>query len=396
MRARIGMIAAAFATVALVSAPTAADAASKTWGELNVHDGGTLRGQAHGTASTTTVHLRNASVYSGTSYEPSRVETSWYFHEDVQDPDGSYHTSWEYEGRADTPNAASTSVHSSTVQISSTTRPKAAPNRGSACRSPGAFPCRVRRPLFSRSLIDNSVTTALVVDAVGRRYGRRRAIDGISFEWDAGALGIAGANGSGKSTLLGLCSGVIRPTSGSVTIATDGVASPPSSARVGFVPQSFGFPGSLRIGDMVSYAAWLQGVPQPRFASRDALAAVDLAGDAQVPLGKASGGMVRRAGIAAALVSRPDILILDEPSAGVDVGQRATLRALLRRQADERLVLLSSHLGDDFTEVCTGLLVLDRGRRVFEGAPGEALRVTGATSLEAAIVALPRIGKRAS
>jgi ABC-2 type transport system ATP-binding protein len=234
------------------------------------------------------------------------------------------------------------------------------------------------------------VTTVLRVDAVSRHYGRRAAVDGISFEWDAGALGVAGANGSGKSTLLGLCSGVLRPTSGSVTIVSDGVAVPPSSARVGFVPQSFGFPGSLRIGEMVSYAAWLQGVAQPTSAARDALVAVDLAGDAKVALGKASGGMVRRAGIAAALVSRPDVLILDEPSAGVDVGQRASLRALLRKQAEERLVLLSSHLGDDFTEVCTGLLVLDTGRQVFEGALSDALRVTGASTLEAAILALSR------
>jgi hypothetical protein len=117
MRARVGMVAAVVAVVALVSVPTAADAAGKSWGELNVSDGGTLRGQAKGTASATTVHLKNASVYSGTAYEPSRVETSWYFHEEEQDPDGSYHTSWEYEGRGDTPNAASTKDHSATVEI---------------------------------------------------------------------------------------------------------------------------------------------------------------------------------------------------------------------------------------------------------------------------------------
>lgn len=240
------------------------------------------------------------------------------------------------------------------------------------------------------------MTTVLAVDEVGRSYGRRLAVDGISFEWDAGALGIAGANGSGKSTLLGLCSGVLRPSTGAIQIESDGVTGPPASSRVGFVPQSFGFPGSLRIGEMVAYAAWLQGVPRAKSASRDALAAVDLVADGSVPLGKASGGMVRRAGIAAALVSRPDILILDEPSAGVDVGQRAALRALLRSQARQRLVLLSSHLGDDFTEVCAGLLVLDSGRQVFMGTPADALRVTGAANLESAIVALPRVKARAS
>ena len=117
VRARIGMITAVVAAVALVSAPAAANAASKSWSGLKVYDGGTLRGMASGTASTTSVHLKNTSKYSGTAYEPARVETSWYFREEVKDPDGSYHTSWEYEGRGDTPNAASTSTRSATVQI---------------------------------------------------------------------------------------------------------------------------------------------------------------------------------------------------------------------------------------------------------------------------------------
>jgi hypothetical protein len=110
------MVAAVVAAVALVSVPTAADAAGKLWGSLSVSDGGAVRGKASGTASTTTVHLKNTSIYTGNATEPTRVETSWYFHEDVQDPDGSYHTSWEYEGRGDTPNAGSSSVHSSSVQ----------------------------------------------------------------------------------------------------------------------------------------------------------------------------------------------------------------------------------------------------------------------------------------
>jgi ABC-2 type transport system ATP-binding protein len=234
------------------------------------------------------------------------------------------------------------------------------------------------------------VSTTLVVDSVGRRYGRRSAVVDVSFEWDAGALGVAGSNGSGKSTLLGMCAGVIAPSSGSVTLIVDGVAMSPRAGRVGYVPQQFGFPRSLRIADMVAYSAWLQGVDNPSDAASVALQAVDLQDDALLALGKASGGMVRRAGIAAALVSRPDVLVLDEPSAGVDVEQREVLRSLIRAQATERLVLLSSHIGDDFTGVCRELMILDHGRPVFTGTPSAAIELAGGQSMEKAIVEIPK------
>lgn len=234
------------------------------------------------------------------------------------------------------------------------------------------------------------MSTTLVVDSVGRRYGRRSAVSDVSFEWDGGALGIAGSNGSGKSTLLGMCAGVVAPSSGSVTLIVDGVAMSPRAGRVGYVPQQFGFPRSLRIADMVAYSAWLQGVAGPAEAASAALQAVDLQDEALLALGKASGGMVRRAGIAAALVSRPDVLVLDEPSAGVDVEQREVLRSLIRSQATERLVLLSSHIGDDFTAACRELIILDHGRPVFTGTPAEVIEAGGGQSIEKAIVEIPR------
>lgn len=237
--------------------------------------------------------------------------------------------------------------------------------------------------------------TTLVVDSVGRRYGRRSAVTEVTFDWDSGALGIAGSNGSGKSTLLGMCAGVIAPSSGSVTLIADGVAMSPRAGRVGYVPQQFGFPSSLRIADMVAYSAWLQGVAHPSDAASWALREVDLQDEALLALGKASGGMVRRAGIAAALVSRPDVLVLDEPSAGVDVEQREVLRTLIRAQARERLVLLSSHIGDDFTGVCRQLIVLDRGRSVFEGTPADAINAGGGESIEKAIVEIPKRARAA-
>lgn len=234
------------------------------------------------------------------------------------------------------------------------------------------------------------MSAVLLVDSVVRRFARRTAVDGVSFEWESGALGVAGSNGSGKSTLLAMCAGVLEPSAGLVTLVADGVASSPRSGRVGYVPQQFGFPGSLRIEDMVAYSGWLQGIRAPAAAAAAALASVGLEGEARLPLGKASGGMVRRAGIAAALVSRPDVLVLDEPSAGVDVEQRGVLRALVRSLAEEHLVLLSSHVGEDFTETCRELLILDHGRASFFGSPAEAMKVSGEESIEGAIVEIPR------
>ncbi|HEY4269355.1 MAG TPA: hypothetical protein VGM94_14325 [Galbitalea sp.] len=114
---RVWLLAAIVAALALASFPQAANAASKKWGVLKISVGGTYRGFADGTASTTTVNLKNTSRYSGTAYMPSRVETEWYFHDEVQDPDGVYHTSWTYHDRGDTPVAKSMATHIATVQI---------------------------------------------------------------------------------------------------------------------------------------------------------------------------------------------------------------------------------------------------------------------------------------
>lgn len=234
------------------------------------------------------------------------------------------------------------------------------------------------------------------IDSLVVKFGRRAALSGVSFEWKEGALGLTGSNGSGKSTLLGVLAGTIRPHSGTVVVADGGSPIELGSLRVGFVPQSFEFPRGMRIVDFVRYAAWLQGVHNPEARANEALAQVGLDDVASRRLGHASGGMVRRAGLAAALVGDPQLVILDEPTTGIDPEQRAVIRGLLQNLAQTRAVVLSSHIAEDLEAICATVVILDAGRLAFAGTTERAKTLAGTETFEGAIVAIPQRGAHAT
>jgi ABC-2 type transport system ATP-binding protein len=236
-------------------------------------------------------------------------------------------------------------------------------------------------------LSKRSVST--VAESLSVRFGRKRALTDVSFAWQQGVLGVTGANGSGKSTLLEACAQIVRPSSGRVVSVLERNGSV-EAARIAYVPQNPTFPRSLTILDFVAYSAWLQDAG--RASARLAAAAVESVGltaERHTRLGRASGGMVRRATFAAALVTDPDLLILDEPTTGVDAEQRAVMRELISQQAAERSVILSSHIVEDLTALSDEFIILSAGRIAFFGTTAEALQLAKTDDLETAIVTIP-------
>ncbi len=215
----------------------------------------------------------------------------------------------------------------------------------------------------------------LEVAHLSHRYRRNRtlAIDDVDFAADVGALGILGPNGAGKTTLQRILATTLRPTAGEVRLAGKSLRGDLAGYRrsIGYLPQRLGYLPHFTVSEFVEYAAWLKGL-SPR-AVRDACAhaleVCDVSQQAQTKMRELSGGMLRRVGIAQAVVNDPDVLLLDEPTVGLDPEQRSHVRSVLRKLADHMTILLSTHLTEDVSAVCAEVLVIDRGRLCYRGSP---------------------------
>ncbi|MER6719017.1 ABC transporter ATP-binding protein [Streptomyces halstedii] len=208
-------------------------------------------------------------------------------------------------------------------------------------------------------------------------YRRKSVVRGVSLTLGAGAYGLLGPNGAGKSTLLRTVATADRPTSGSLRLFGEEVRTGrqlrAARRRIGYLPQSFAYPGDFTVTDFVRHCAWLREVPRRRIpaVSDEAVERVGLTSRAGTPLRKLSGGMLRRAGIAQAVVGEPDLVILDEPTTGLDPHQRVRFRELIRQLSDQSCVLLSTHLVEDLAHTCARIGVLYDGVLRFDGTPGE-------------------------
>ena len=215
----------------------------------------------------------------------------------------------------------------------------------------------------------------ITVDGVCFAYGRRRVLHDIDWVVGPGVTGLLGENGSGKTTLLSVLIGLSKPAEGSVAVdsgRTSGslrVVDDGEDVRIGFVPQRFSLPGSMRVTDAVAYTAWINGVPPRECESvaDNAVEAVALADRARDRVRSLSGGQRQRLGIAAGLAHDPDVLVLDEPTVGLDPGQRSRVRDMIAEIGRTRTVVLSTHLLDDVSYICGRVGVLAHGRLVFDG-----------------------------
>lgn len=201
------------------------------------------------------------------------------------------------------------------------------------------------------------------------------ALTDISFQVESGVFGLLGHNGSGKTTLMKILATIMRPTSGSVRIGGYDINTQGEEARrlIGYLPQELSMYPTLTVFDFVCYMVALKGV-KDRKKVMDVLEQVDMGQYAGRRIGQLSGGMKRRVGIAQALAGDPRILIVDEPTAGLDPEERVRFRSVLSRFAkDDKCVLLSTHIVEDVYQLCEKLAVLRKGALFFSGSAEELL-----------------------
>lgn len=220
------------------------------------------------------------------------------------------------------------------------------------------------------------------ISGLTKTYGRAnravRAIRGIDLEIPTGMFGLLGPNGAGKSSLMRILAGIAHPSGGRVRVYGHDVATPTgrlaAKRLLGYLPQELGMYGELTAAQFVDYMAILKGVDDSRERARrvaHCLERVALEGAAHRKIQGFSGGMKRRVGIAQALVNDPKLLIVDEPTAGLDPEERIRFRNLLVELAADRTVILSTHIVEDIGQTCRDLALLAAGRLLFRGSPAE-------------------------
>ena len=205
------------------------------------------------------------------------------------------------------------------------------------------------------------------------RVGRRRmAVDGVTLTMGRGVHGLLGPNGAGKTTLIRALATVLRPASGTLSLL-GGLELRELRRRIGYLPQEFGHYRRFTVREFVEYMAWLKEMPAHDIpaAVQRAVERVGLADRADDRLRTLSGGMIRRVGIAQAIVNDPEILLLDEPTAGLDPAQRLRFRELLTELGTDSCVVVSTHLVEDVAAACTDVVLLAEGKLVFQGTPGQ-------------------------
>jgi ABC-type multidrug transport system ATPase subunit len=214
----------------------------------------------------------------------------------------------------------------------------------------------------------------LKLESVGYRYrGGHEAVAGVDLALGSGIVGLLGPNGAGKSTLMRVLSTLSKATAGRVLWRGEDIARKPDALRreLGYLPQDFGVYEALSAREFLAFLAAVKGLPARTSAARvdECLAMVGLEDVADRRLGGYSGGMRQRVGIAQALLNDPKLLIVDEPTVGLDPEERVRFRHLLAELAGERLVILSTHIVSDIEASAGMLAVMAGGRLRFHGSP---------------------------
>jgi ABC-2 type transport system ATP-binding protein len=223
-----------------------------------------------------------------------------------------------------------------------------------------------------------------------KRYGARLAVDDLSFEVPAGeVVGFLGPNGAGKSTTLRILAGFLGMTSGTVTVdghdvVTDSFA---ARSRIGYMPEAVPLYPEMRVGEYLAFRAELKGVPRKdRRGSVDgAMEKANVTDVAALPIGKLSKGYRQRVGLADALVAKPALLVLDEPTAGLDPNQIAEVRDVIKALGREHTVLLSTHILSEVEASCSRVVVIDRGKLVAEGPTRDIRRMRRAPAVDVTV-----------
>ena len=203
------------------------------------------------------------------------------------------------------------------------------------------------------------------------------ALQGVDLEIENGMFGLLGPNGAGKTTLMRIVAGLLEPTSGRVLLDGDEISRNPELVwpRLGYLPQEFGFYPHLTGEQMLAYLLRMKGIESPgglRALAAELLAQVNLTFAAKRKMRSYSGGMRQRLGIAQAIAGAPRLMIVDEPTAGLDPEERLRLYRLLAELAAERIVLLSTHIVEDVAVLCPRFAVIRNGRLIADTSPSRA------------------------
>ncbi len=208
----------------------------------------------------------------------------------------------------------------------------------------------------------------LIIDRVTKQYKNKIAVDRISLKLHKGVYGLLGANGAGKTTLMRMLCGILKPTGGTITFDGMDVSEENYRAILGYLPQDFGYYPEFTGRDFLLYMAALKGLTksQAKKKAAELLELVSLKEAAKKKIKTYSGGMKQRLGIAQALLNQPKILVLDEPTAGLDPKERVRFRNLIAELGKDSIVLLSTHIVSDIEHIADTVLMMKDGQLIYQ------------------------------
>jgi ABC-2 type transport system ATP-binding protein len=235
----------------------------------------------------------------------------------------------------------------------------------------------------------------LQVEGLRKSFGRRIAVEGVTFSVDAGEIvGFLGPNGAGKTTTMRMIAGYLEPDEGTAKVFNIDVTQDRARAqeRIGYLPEGAPLYEEMTPMAFLTFLAHARGISKDaaRNAVRRAAQDANLGDAIERPIGDLSKGFRRRVGLAAALLHDPLLMILDEPTDGLDPNQRQAVRDLIRRLGSDRAMLISTHSLEEVSAVCTRAIIIDKGRIVADATPAE-LAATHADGLEGAFRTLTSV-----
>lgn len=220
------------------------------------------------------------------------------------------------------------------------------------------------------------VKTEIVIKGLNKSYGKKRALRNVDMRIERGMFGLLGRNGAGKTTLMKVLSTLLEKDSGKVKVCGIPVEHAAEIRKItGYLPQEFSMYPNMKVYEAMDYLGVLSGLTKAQRKERIPLLLerVNLSDNAGTRVRALSGGMKRRLGIAQAILHDPKVLIVDEPTAGLDPEERVRFRNLLSEIAEDRIVILSTHIVGDVEATCEEIAVIDQGRILFRGTVEELL-----------------------